>query len=216
VPSPCNFDQCLASYNNLKSLIDKQSSDEDYSYVCSVAHVLKDCMRTQSKVCRGDLNFHFLEKLVRDRASDINMKHNCKGKNDGSIINSQAEPRTRRPMLSRPIDKCSSKVRDQNGPTVGCAVFGLTNLKSFSESFNYSDINYCSLAGAWSVIDTPEFAVQITNKGGLSPLPKDITATTLVSTHKITAQSNYLIYPPASVLLYTTSCGCRRSVLSMK
>lgn len=79
-------------------------------------------------------------------------------------------------------EKCQpfSSVNDSSD-SVGCALFGLTNLKGFSDPFNFTEINYCSLAGAWSLIDTPEFGVQITNKDGLSPLPKDITATTLVT-----------------------------------
>ena len=77
--------------------------------------------------------------------------------------------------------KCSPRVSSTE-PTVGCALFGLTNLKSFSDPLNFTDVPYCSLAGAWSLIDSPDLAVQITNKGGLSPMPKDITTTTLVRT----------------------------------
>jgi hypothetical protein len=73
-----------------------------------------------------------------------------------------------------------------NEPSVGCALFGLTNLKSFSDPLNFTDVPYCSLSGAWSLIDTPDLAVQITNKGGLSPMPKDITTTTLVCHLKLT------------------------------
>lgn len=83
-----------------------------------------------------------------------------------------------RGRINQALDHCAPKV---DAPLAGCGLYGLTNLKSFSESLNYTDINYCSLAGAWNLIDTPELSVQITNKGGLSPLPKDITATTLVS-----------------------------------
>jgi len=145
-----------------------------------------------------DRNYHFFEKLVRDLNSNIGVGKSCnggfpKGSSGEAITNrsrmasssSSGEDRQHHHHRSRPppavADKCAKPKALEDGRTVGCALFGLTNLKSFSETLNYTDINYCSLAGAWNLIDTPEFAVQITNKGGLSPLPKEITATTLVS-----------------------------------
>lgn len=145
-------------------------------------------------MCFFHRNYHFFEKLVRDLNSNIGVGRHCSG---GVPKGSSAEGHNRSRPSSRPSEgdhhhrrhdrirnsqneRCTPKI-PADSPTVGCALFGLTNLKSFSETLNYTDINYCSLAGAWSLVDTPEFAVQITNKGGLSPLPRDITATTLVS-----------------------------------
>lgn len=153
-------------------------------------------MKKTSRRCRGDLNYHFFEKLVKDLNSNIGVGRHCSGgvpKGSSAEVQNRSRPSSRpegdHPHRHRPNsrraggpqnDRCSPKI-PADSPTVGCALFGLTNLKSFSETLNYTDINYCSLAGAWSLVDTPEFAVQITNKGGLSPLPRDITATTLVS-----------------------------------
>lgn len=140
-------------------------------------------------------NYHFFEKLVKDLNSNIGVGRHCSGgvpKGSSSESGNRSRPSSRSgtdhphrhhtggsTRRSGQSDRCAPKV-PADSPTVGCALFGLTNLKSFAETLNFTDINYCSLAGAWSLVDTPEFAVQITNKGGLSPLPRDITATTLV------------------------------------
>lgn len=142
-------------------------------------------------------NYHFFEKLVRDLNSNIGVGRHCSGgvpkgssaeghnrSRPSSSPNSEHHHRHQDRIRNSQSERCTPKI-PADSPTVGCALFGLTNLKSFSETLNYTDINYCSLAGAWSLVDTPEFAVQITNKGGLSPLPRDITATTLVSFAKI-------------------------------
>ena len=143
------------------------------------------------EICR---NYHFFEKLVRDLVNGSPTKEGlakiCAGTIRSPSPSGSPSPSLRTPSLnpsgrdlSRNFpsqnDKCAPKTRAES--FVGCALYGLTNLKSFSQTLNYTDINYCSLSGAWSLIDTPEFAVQITNKGGLRPLPKDITTTTLVS-----------------------------------
>ena len=80
------------------------------------------------------------------------------------------------------INKCIPKqLNAHQSKPVGCALYGLTNLKSFHDPLNFTDFHHCSLTGSWSLIDTPEFAVQITNKEGYPPMPKDVTMTTLVS-----------------------------------
>ena len=136
-------------------------------------------------------NYHFFEKLVRDILLRDGLGKNCSSLSSGSrpthgtnsglgSANKSGTSSGNGRGLSRNFpDKCAPKVTSDS--FVGCALYGLTNLKSFSQNLNHSNINYCSLSGAWSLIDTPEFAVQITNKGGLRPLPKDITTTTLVS-----------------------------------
>ncbi|CAL8072209.1 unnamed protein product [Orchesella dallaii] len=189
----CDFDRsCLHIYNNLKGIYEEQDIN-DWNTICALSQDLKDCMKKTSRRCRGDLNYHFFEKLVKDLNSHIQVGSHCTG---GLPKGSSGEGLARARPSSRPdrnhphrhsgstrrtqSDRCAPKI-PADSPTVGCALFGLTNLKSFSEPLNYTDINYCSLAGAWSLVDTPEFAVQITNKGGLSPLPRDITATTLVT-----------------------------------
>ncbi|OXA51415.1 uncharacterized protein LOC110852246 [Folsomia candida] len=195
----CDFDRnCLQIYNNMKSVYEEVPSD--LTTLCALSHDLGGCMKKASRKCRGDLNYHFFEKLVRDLNTNTGVVKNCAGgmvkgseenSSNGSSQTSMSSHheishhnhhgRNReraRGRINQALDHCAPKV---DAPLAGCGLYGLTNLKSFSESLNYTDINYCSLAGAWNLIDTPELSVQITNKGGLSPLPKDITATTLVT-----------------------------------
>ncbi|CAG7819100.1 unnamed protein product [Allacma fusca] len=186
----CEFESCLFIYNNIKGLM--EDSARDVNTLCSLQQELKDCNKKLARKCRGDLNYHFFEKLVRDLMNGSARKEGLSKLCSGLRAPSSSEqgnksgpgnPSGRDLSKTFPtvpvIDKCAPKIRTD--AFVGCALYGLTNLKSFSETLNYTDINYCSLSGAWSLIDTPEFAVQITNKGGLRPLPKDITTTTLVT-----------------------------------
>jgi len=137
-------------------------------------------------------NYHFFVRLAqRIQTQNSQLGNNCSEAsgsiNGGGTILSpptQAHPSghhsshggSRRGYAA----KCTPKLSSQPEPTVGCALYGLTNLKSFSDPLNFTDVPYCSLSGAWSLLDMDAVAVQITNKGGLSPLPKDITTTTLV------------------------------------
>ena len=156
-------DRCVTPYKSAEEAVDPANNRA----ICTALAIFLRCVQDVKdtvKSCNSNLNYRTFSTLIPRLMKD----RNCG--NVSLPTNGTAQPTTRTPAT--PAHKqpaCLNFTVAQTKPSKEqirqnphhfrlCALFGDPHLKTFTE-----DRQTCVVEGAWPLIDSPYFSVQVTN-----------------------------------------------------
>ena len=155
-------DRCIAPYESAVDAAEPASNRE----ICTALAIFLRCtqeVKNAVKSCNSDIHFHTISTLIPRQMKD----HSCG--NVSLPTNGTVLPTTKTPATSAQKPACLNFTIAQTKPSKEqirrnphdfrlCALFGDPHLKTFTE-----ERQTCVVEGAWPLIDSEYFSVQVTN-----------------------------------------------------
>lgn len=158
----CKSKLCSMQYSQALE-VNEVTNGPTYKY-CVILRSYLECIRSSSRACRGDLEYHTIKTMI----VKWNNNYNCtyiiaqgppKDDEDYAFVNVFPQVPVRpKPRPSSSTECTSYRSAGGNAKFTQCGLFGDPHLRTF-----YSDLQTCRVLGAWPLIDNPHVAVQVTN-----------------------------------------------------
>lgn len=156
----CKVEQCWRRYTHaMDSRGITQDSNLEY---CILLRTHIECIRNNTRQCRGDLKYHSALSLVMQWTQEYNCSYN--------ILNAASLP----PLTKAPRPQSTMCTYHSKPEFLHCALFGDPHLRTFRDEFQT-----CKVLGAWPLVDNAYLAVQVTNEAVVPE--SSATATTKVT-----------------------------------
>ncbi|XP_072715749.1 repulsive guidance molecule B-like [Ciconia boyciana] len=150
--TPCRIQKCTTDLVSLTSHLNSALDGFDLEF-CKALRAYAACTYRNSKVCCGNLVYHYAVLGI----SDLMSQRNCSKDGPTSSTNPKVTP-----------DPCNysghtgareHQGEEQTSPTyLFCGLFGDPHLRTFKDRFQT-----CRVEGAWPLIDNNYLSVQVTN-----------------------------------------------------
>ncbi|GAB6032384.1 hypothetical protein CHUAL_011023 [Chamberlinius hualienensis] len=157
----CKVEQCWRRYTHV---MDQQKLivGPNLQY-CILLKSHLECIRNNTRACRGDLKYHSAYSLVMQWTQEYNCSY--------TILHAASLP----PITKAPRPAQSSVCTYKSKPEFQqCSLFGDPHLRTFRDEHQT-----CKVLGAWPLVDNAYLAVQVTNEAVVPE--SSATATTKVT-----------------------------------